>query len=217
MKSLFKDALILFVITLVAGISLGFVYEITKDARAEQAMMKKNNAYKAVFEDYEDFKQIDFTQISFNELDLTSIVGLDDAINKAGYNSNAVIVDGVAELVLGDDINGYVITVTSKEGYGGDIQFTVGFDMNGKVTGISMLSISETAGLGMKAKEKDFLDGYVGKSGGNFAVNKDNVTGATNEIDAISGATITTRAVTKGVNVAYITASYILNGGDINE
>lgn len=217
MKSLFKDALILFVITLVAGISLGFVYEITKDARAEQAMIKKNNAYKAVFEDYEDFKQIDFTQISFNELDLTSIVGLDDAINKAGYNSNAVIVDGVAELVLGDDINGYVITVTSKEGYGGDIQFTVGFDMNGKVTGISMLSISETAGLGMKAKEKDFLDGYVGKSGGNFAVNKDNVTGATNEIDAISGATITTRAVTKGVNVAYITASYILNGGDINE
>ncbi len=217
MKNLIKDSLVLFIITLVAGVALGFVYEITKESRAEQAEIKKNNAYKAVFEEYEEYKDLDFAKVSFNELDIMTITGLDDNLNKAGYSKSVAIVDGVAELVSGNNTYGYVITVTSKEGYGGDIQFTVGFDMNGKVTGISMLSISETAGLGMKAKEKEFLNKYVGKSGGSFVVDKDNTSGATNEIDAISGATVTTRAVTKGVNAAYITLESILNGGDINE
>ncbi len=217
MKSLFKDALILFIITLVAGVALGFVYEITKDARAEQAEIKKNNAYKAVFKDYEGFNDVDFSNVTFDELDISTITGLEDKLNEAGYKKSVAIINGVAQLISGNNTYGYVVTVTSKEGYGGDIQFTVGFDMDGKVTGISMLSISETAGLGMKAKEKDFLDKYVGKAGGNFVVNKDNTSGATNEIDAISGATITTRAVTKGVNAAYVVASIIMNGGDINE
>ena len=71
--------------------------------------------------------------------------------------------------------------------------------------------------MGMNAKEKSFLDKYVGKSGGNFVVNKDNKDNLPNEIDAISGATITTRAMTKGVNAAYITAMEIMSGGDTNE
>ena len=52
---------------------------------------------------------------------------------------------------------GYVVNVTSHEGYGGDIDISVGIREDGTVTGIEMLSISETAGLGMKAKEA-----YVG-------------------------------------------------------
>lgn len=217
MKNLFKDALILFIITLVAGVTLGFVFELTKDAREEQAEIKKNNAYKAVFEDYEGYKDVDMSNASFEEIDITSINGLEDALKEAGYSSTVVTVDSVVQYISGANTYGYVVTVTAKEGYGGDIQFTVGFNLDGVVTGVSMLSISETAGLGMKAKEKDFLDKYVGKSGGNFVVNKDNAAGATNEIDAISGATITSRAVTKGVNAAYITVAQILNGGDINE
>ena len=66
MKSLLKDALILFIITLVAGAALGYVYEITKDARAEQAEIKKNNAYKAVFKEYEGFKDVDFSNVTFD-------------------------------------------------------------------------------------------------------------------------------------------------------
>ena len=217
MKSLFKDALILFIITLVAGVTLGLVYEVTKDARAEQAEIKKNNAYKAVFEEYEDYKEIDMSQVTFEEMDIASITGLEEALDKAGYSSTVVTVDGVAQLVSGANTYGYAVTVTAKEGYGGDIQFTVGFNMNGVVTGVSMLSISETAGLGMKAKEEAFLNQYVGKSGGSFVVDKDNSGGLANEIDAISGATVTTRAVTKGVNAAYITVAWIMNGGDINE
>ena len=125
--------------------------------------------------------------------------------------------DAVYVGIENGEIKGYAVNVVTPEGYGGDIQFTVGFDMEGTVTGVSMLSISETAGLGMKAKEAEFLNQYVGKSGGSFVVNKDNSAGAANEIDAISGATVTTRAVTKGVNAAYITVTQILNGGDINE
>ena len=217
MKSLFKDALILFIITLVAGVTLGFVYELTKEARDEQAVIKQNNAYKAVFEKCEEFKDVDMSSITFEEMSVDAIAGLSDSLSEAGYSSSVVTVDGVAQFLSGTNTYGYVVTVTAKEGYGGDIQFTVGFDMEGTVTGVSMLSISETAGLGMKAKEAEFLNQYVGKSGGSFVVNKDNSAGAANEIDAISGATVTTRAVTKGVNAAYITVTQILNGGDINE
>ena len=61
-----------------------------------------------------------------------------------------------------------------------------------------------------------FINKFVGKKGGEFVVNKDNSKGLPNEIDAISGATITTRAVTQGVNAAYIVLVNI-EGGDINE
>lgn len=217
MKNIVKDALILFVITLVAGLLLGFVYEITEEPRAEQAEKKQNDAYKEVFSNAEGFEGVDFTDSKFDKMDISIIEGLDEALENAGYSDTTVTVDGVVSYVSGYNTYGYVVTVTSKEGYGGDIQFTVGFNLEGTVTGISMLSINETAGLGMKAKEKSFTDKFVGKSGGNFVVDKDNSAGLENEIDAISGATVTTRAITKGVNAAYITVMEILKGGDINE
>lgn len=221
MKNIVKDALILFIITLVAGLLLGFVYEITKEPREEQAVIKKNNAYKSVFADYygdrEEYKDMDLDNLQFVDYDITSLSGLKEALESAGYTDKVVIVDSAVAAELDGKLLGYAITVTAREGYGGDIQFTVGFTLDGTVTGISFLSISETAGLGMEAKEKSFTDRYVGKSGGSFVVDKDNTAGLGNEIDAISGATITTRAVTKGVNAAYITVMEIVNGGDINE
>lgn len=217
MKSLFKDALVLFAITLVAGLALGAVYEITADARAYQAELKQKNAYVAVFDGAEGYEEIDMKSAKFIDADLVAYQPkIDAALKKAGLGSAVAVVDGIAYLTSGDSTHGYVVTVTSKEGYGGDIQFSVGFSMDGKVTGISILSISETAGLGMKAKDKAFLNQYVGKSGGNFVVDKDNTSGLTNEIDAISSATITTRAFTKGVNAAYIAAAELAGwtGGD---
>ena len=68
----------------------------------------------------------------------------------------------------------------------------------------------------MEAKNASFIKSFVGKSGGEFVVDKDNSSGLPNEIDAISGATITTRAITNGVNAAYVALVQIL-GGDINE
>ena len=102
---------------------------------------------------------------------------------------------------------GVVVESTSTEGYGGNIQITVGITADGTVSGISILSISETAGLGMKATEPAFYGQYEGKQAEKFAVSKDG--GEGEPIDAISGATITSRAVTAAVNVAL---AYYQNG-----
>ena len=220
MKSLVKDALILFAITLVAGLLLGVVYEVTKAPREKQAELTRINAFKTVFTDYfednEEYKDVDSKKIDFEDIDLSAIDDFKENLKKAGYSEKKVIVNEAVTAVVDDKEVGYAVTVTSKEGYGGDIKFTVGFLKNGTVTGISYLSISETAGLGMEAKNSSFIKSFVGKSGGQFIVNKDNSSGLPNEIDAISGATITTRAITNGVNAAYVALVEIL-GGDINE
>ena len=91
-----------------------------------------------------------------------------------------------------------MLTVTTHEGYGGDIQFTVGVRNDGTLNGISLLSISETAGLGMQAGDI-LVPQLADKNAYPYVYTKTGST-ADNEIDAISGATITTNAVTNGVN-----------------
>ena len=221
MKRIIKDALILFGITLVAGLLLGFVYEITKEPRAKQAELKRLNAFKNVFTEYfdkhEEFHALDYDKMTFSDVDLSTIDKLNKTLEKAGLPESKVVINEAVRADIDENTYvGYAVTVTSKGGYGGDIQLTVGFLLDGTVTGISYLAISETAGLGMEAKNTEFINKFVGKSGGSFVVDKDNTEGLPNEIDAISGATITTRAITQGVNAAYITFTQII-GGDINE
>ncbi|MCE5343028.1 MAG: FMN-binding protein [Eubacteriales bacterium] len=89
---------------------------------------------------------------------------------------------------------GYTATVTVS-GYGGPVEVTVGLDANGVLTGLNVggSKFAETAGLGAKAKEPAFTDQFIGKQTP-VTLKKD--------VDAISGATITSTAVTKGVNAA---------------
>lgn len=92
---------------------------------------------------------------------------------------------------------GYVF-VTSATGYGGPIEVMTGIDSDGKISGINILSHSETPGLGAKATEDSFKGQYSGLDANqSVAVTKDGGT-----IDAISGATITSRAVSNAVNEA---------------
>ncbi len=107
------------------------------------------------------------------------------------------------------EIIGYVFTTSSK-GYGGEIKIMTGIGSDGKVTGMEILAIEETAGLGMNAKKDDFKNQYVGNSG-DFTVAK-SATGE-NEIQALTGATITSQAVTDAVNVAVETFKSV-TGGD---
>ena len=93
---------------------------------------------------------------------------------------------------------GYVLSVTSREGYGGDITFTMGIRLDGTLNGISILSISETAGLGMKA-EAVLKPQFENKNVSQFTYTKSGAV-SDDQIDAISGATITTNAVTTAVN-----------------
>ncbi len=181
MNKILKNTVILTIITLVSGVALGGVYQITK--AQEEA---KQEAYQQVFEDADAFEVL--------KVDAQEAA---DAVASAGVDDGAVI-DEAVEAIQGGETIGYVITSTDPNGYGGDIQVSVGIQSDGTVSGIAILSISETAGLGMKAAEPDFYEQYSGKQTDHFYVSKDG--GEGEEIDAISGATITSRAVTGAVN-----------------
>ena len=117
--------------------------------------------------------------------------------------------DDVSEVVAGiknGKIIGFVVTVVAHDGYGGDIKFTVGISTDGKVLGVSFLSISETAGLGMRAKQDpSFTSQFTAKSDAvaSFSVVTDGSASESNaNVDAIGGSTVTSKAITKGVNAA---------------
>lgn len=181
-----KNTISLMLITLVAGLLLGVVYEITKEPIKAEQQRAKEEAYKEVFADAASFETI--------KLDDEAV---DNDLSKQGF---AVSINEAMQ-VLGKDgsVIGYALTVTDHEGYGGDIQFAMGVTIDGTVNGISFLSISETAGLGMKAKDAEFKEQFANKNVESFVYSKSGAS-ADNEIDAISGATITTNAVTNGVN-----------------
>ena len=182
-----KDTVRITLITLVAGFALGLVNEITKAPIAQQEAKAKAEACKAVFADADDFAAIE------------DLSGAASALESAGLTGKADVNEAY-EAKKGGETVGYVITVTDHEGYGGDIQFSVGVSTDDTLTGISILSIGETAGLGMKAKNADFQEQFVGlPATGNLEYTK---TGEEGKIDALSGATVTTNAMTNGTNAA---------------
>lgn len=200
MKGMIKDALILFAITLIAGLMLGVVNDITKEPIAQQEQKAKNEACQNVFAAAD----------SFEAQELADSAQIEQAPTDAGI-SGADIDELMAAKDASGALLGYVITVTDHEGYGGDIQFSMGITNEGTLNGISLLSISETAGLGMRAGEvlvPQFADKNVSK----FTYTKTGAT-ADSEIDAISGATITTNAVVNGVNAGLAYFDKILKGG----
>ena len=97
---------------------------------------------------------------------------------------------------------GYVLTAGAK-GYGGTVSVMVGIDANGAITGLEILSHAETPGLGANAVKPDFKDRFIGKSG-ELTVDKTSNEGQ--NIQAITAATITSKAVVSAVNA--ITAAY---------
>ncbi len=193
MKNKFlKNCLALFLITLIAGISLATVNEITKEPIAKAQDKARLEAYEAVYQDA-NFVALDNTdEILNNSSASLSNSGLsnctvDDVLKATDNNGNTI---------------GYVFSATSPSGYGGDIKIAVGVStITNKITGFTVLSHSETAGLGAKATNEDFKSQFEGKSADGISYTK---TGAADdtEIDAISGATITSNAVCEAVNSA---------------
>jgi len=204
MKNMLKDALVLFVITLFAGLLLGVVYEITKEPIAVQEEKARQEAFAEVFESAEKFETIE--KITQEETEKV----LADA-NITGVTVN----ETVGAYGSGDQLLGYCITVTTHEGYGGDIKMTLGVNLDGSLNGISILEISETPGLGMKA-ESVLKPQFSGKNAEQFEYTKTGAA-AENQIDAISGATITTKAVTNAVNGGLRVFQTCLLGGEGNE
>lgn len=199
-NTILKDTLILTVITLVAGGLLGLVYEITKGPIAQQEELAKQEAYQAVFEDADSFEVC---------------VEAEDAEIAAYLAENGFTAQTVNEIMEAKDASGetlgYAINMTTSEGYGGDISFSMGVQMDGTMNGISILSINETAGLGMNAQKDEFKNQYSNKNVEAFEVTKTGASGD-NQINAISGATITSNAVTGGVNAGLCAFNYVKEG-----
>lgn len=110
----------------------------------------------------------------------------------------------VYEVLEGDRVVGYCVELASP-GFGGDISMTVGFEADGRILGVSIVSLSETPGLGSRVQEAAYLDQYRGQSGP-LTLGED--------IDAIAGATISSRAVTDGVNRAVEILNRTVKGGE---
>ena len=186
-----KDALVLCAITLVAGACLGGVYEITKAPIAAAELEAKSVAYRVVLPEAAEFVADDLTDV---------IAAANGEIAGMGFGNVTV-----GEAVTGVDASGapvgYVVTSTSNDGYGGAITVSVGIQADGTVSGIEFLTLAETAGLGMNAQKPEWKAQYAGKNVDAFSVTKGGAA-ADNEINAISGATITSNAVTGAVNAA---------------
>jgi electron transport complex protein RnfG len=110
---------------------------------------------------------------------------------------------------------GYVVESASSEGYGGTIDLYLGIRNDGTLNGVSILEISETVGLGMQAEDV-LVPQFAGKNVSQFTYTKTGHT-SESEIDAISGATITTKAFTNAVNGGLEVFGELSKGGNANE
>ncbi|MFV0464812.1 MAG: RnfABCDGE type electron transport complex subunit G [Lachnospiraceae bacterium] len=200
-KRIVRDALILTAFTLVLGLVLGFVYNLTKEPIAAAELAAAQAAYQQVFEDADHFaayEEFDAAEVEQLMADLE----FEDEINdvQVAYDSS-------------ENILGYVITVTAKDASQDNITFSVGIQNDGTVNGYSITKIAETPGLGMKVLDEEFMAAFQNKLVDQFLVVKAEPVNES-EIEAISGATITTDAVANGVNACIAYFQNILTGGN---
>lgn len=198
------NTLVLFVVTVVAVLALAVVNQITRGPIEQAEIDARAQVYKVVYPDSQYFAEVENSE--------SLIDGSADALSSAGYEG-CVINDTLAVTdESGSNILGYVIAATSPNGYGGDVQVAVGITSDGTITGLNVVSHSETAGIGSKCAEPDFTSQFADKKASVLEYTSSGAT-ADNEIDAVSGATITTNAVTEAANAAIVFYQTNFGGG----
>ncbi len=165
-----RVGVILFLITTLAALILAAVNSFTAPVIAANNKKAQDIAMKKVLPAASEFKAVEYTP------------------------EEGSVITGIYS---GQEAG--VVVKAAPKGYGGAISMIIGIDNGYKVTGVEIISQSETAGLGAKCIEESFRGQFVGKTE-NIEVVKNNASG--NQVDAITSATITTKAVTKGVNEA---------------
>jgi len=177
MNEIGKYILVLTLISVVFGGLLALVYQVTKGPIEKSELADRIKAIKAVLPPFVN-----------NPLAEAKTIKVKD---------EATGVEKEVTFYPAKDKSGRLIAVAvgnvSKIGYGGDIKLVVGIDIDGKIRDYRILSYAETPGLGTKATESPFKDQFKGRSLKNtkFKVKKDG-----GDIEAITGATITSRAIT---------------------
>ncbi len=194
-----RNTFIMLAITVIAGGILGIVYEQTKAPIAAMEIRTKQNACRKVF-----YNAYEFSNSVLSEYEL--------APDFKELFPGVDVIDCMRAMDQEGNNLGFVIEILTHEGYGGDIDFYVGISNDGTVNGISFISISETAGLGMRADEV-LSPQFHNRLADNFVVTKGGAA-TENEIDAISSATITSKAVVGGVNAALEYFYKTLSGGE---
>lgn len=181
MKDSIKLGVTLFVITAVAAGVLAFSNDMTAPIIAEREKQESFGALSKIFENADDFVEIDAEK-------LTEIQSTNTTVNE------------VLEAKSGDETIGYAFKVASG-GYGGDINIIVGINRDNTIAGISIGSHGETPNIGDRINRPEFADSYKGKT----TTEKLTAVGspsAENEVQLISGATVSSFGVLTGVNDA---------------
>lgn len=182
-----KTGLTLFLITGIAAFVLSAVNGVTEPIITENNEKNQEAAMRQVMPDAESFEKLEAEASSEEDVPIA----------------------GIYSAKQGGECMGYVV-IAEPNGYNGAVTTVVGVDRDGKVTGVDITNQTETAGLGANCTKPEFKDGFRGKTKGITVVKS----GAkNNQIDALTSATITSKAVTRGVNAA-IDAAQSLMGGE---
>lgn len=184
-KEVLVPSVSLFVISLVVTLLLAVTNNVTAPLIEQLSVETEIQTRKTVLTEASYFDDENKT-VTLDGTEYTYCVGLDAEKNVVGY-----------------------IFTTSTKGYGGEVKVMTGVSADGKVTGVEALSLSETAGLGMNAQKESFRSQYIGKSG-EIGVAKNSP--KENEIQALTGATITSSAFTDAVNIALELYSVVTGG-----
>ena len=184
-KYIIKLTVTLFVTCVIVAGLLGLVNSVTEGPIAEKNKTKTAAAIQEVLPEMEGSP---------------AVVELTDEMTAAASGAGATITEAyVAQ--AGGSVIGYALKIVAS-GSQGNIEMMVGVDAEGAVTGVSIVKNSETSGIGSKvmSNENGVLDQFIGKSAadGTLSVGKN--------VDAISGATVSSRGVTTGVNAALAVA-----------
>jgi len=169
----------LFVITMVAGLSLGYVNDITVGPKAEAKLARKVNALKQVMAEFDN-----------NPVEEVKMIKSD--LVKDSVEVYTGTMKGVK--------SGIAVVGSSEKGYSGLVKLMVGFESDGAIRNIVVLEQKETPGLGTKMKEDKFLRQFRGKNPSIFNLKPKKDGG---EVDALTGATISTRAFSEATQLAY--------------
>jgi len=169
----------LFAITIIAGVSLGFINDITEQPIKDAKIAKKTNALKLVLPDFNN-KIVESVKLVNHELAKDSIEIY------PGFQDEKHV--------------GTAIIGSSEKGYSGLVKIMVGFEPNGTIKNIVVLEQKETPGLGTKMKDDKFLRQFRGKNLAEYDVKPTKDGG---DVDALTGATITTRAFGEATQMAY--------------
>lgn len=180
-STLLKDAVALFLITLISGLALSAVNEITRTPILQQRKAKAEKAYSVLFSDAEfaelkgaaDDAQLEDIDASFSKVKIDKVVKASDT--------------------SGNQL-GYIVEVTTKEGYKPPMTLAIGYTTDQRLTGLEYIKFSENKNVG--TIQGEYTEQFIGATASRFSF--DGADGT--KVDAVSGSTVSSKAILNAVN-----------------